>query len=294
MQKIITICLLLLCALTATAQRVEKVHGIYSYTVGDNEAFTFAEMKQRCILRAQNEAIKEKFNENISARTNMVDANINGEAISQFVEEIDVNAAAEWLGDTQAPEISVKYEGNVLTFTAEVWGEAREIVQQAVDFDWKILCGGTTDSYQSNKFNNRDRVFIKFKSPIPGYLAIYVLDSTNKEASCWLPYRSNTSGYFPVAAGKEYVLFDKAVDPYASPYRMVTSKPIEMDKVVLIFSPNAFTKCNDNVGDYKHANSLSIADFKKWLRKARKNDKDMVVDQTQWITIVNDKAKNNN
>ena len=167
----------------------------------------------------------------------MVDANINGEAISQFVEEIDVNAAAEWLGDTQTPEISVKYEGNVLTFTAEVWGEAREIVQQSIDFDWKILCGGTTDSYQSNKFNNRDRVFIKFKSPIPGYLAIYVLDSTNKEASCWLPYRSNTSGYFPVVAGKEYVLFDKAVDPYASPYRMVTSKPIEMDKVCSFSRP---------------------------------------------------------
>lgn len=33
MQKIITTCLLFLCAFTATAQRVEKVHGIYSYFV---------------------------------------------------------------------------------------------------------------------------------------------------------------------------------------------------------------------------------------------------------------------
>lgn len=31
MQKIIKTCLLLLCALTATAQRVEKVHGIFLY-----------------------------------------------------------------------------------------------------------------------------------------------------------------------------------------------------------------------------------------------------------------------
>ena len=46
MQKLVTAFLLLLCAFTAMAQRVEKVHGIYSYTVGDNEAFTFAEMKQ--------------------------------------------------------------------------------------------------------------------------------------------------------------------------------------------------------------------------------------------------------
>lgn len=291
-KKTIIGALLLFIAAPSFAQRTENVHGVYTYTVGEDETFSIAEMRHKCIVGAQNEAIKEKFNENIKANTNMVDMDISGEAISRFVEEIEAYSAAEWLGDSKPSVFKADYAADRLTFTAEVWGEAREITQPSVDLRWSILCGGTTDSYQSKKFNNRDRIYIKFKSPVSGYLAIYVLDSSNKKASCRLPYRSNTSGRFEVMAGQEYVLFDRDFDVNATPYRMVTNKPLELNNVVLIFSPNPFTKCNDDAGDFRHANSVDIDDFEKWLRKTRKRDNDMVVDRSQWLVITNANAKN--
>lgn len=291
-KKTIIGALLLFIAAPSFAQRTENVHGVFTYTVGEDETFSLAEMRHKCIVGAQNEAIKEKFNENIKANTNMVDMDISGEAISRFVEEIEAYSAAEWLGDSKPSVFKADYAADRLTFTAEVWGEAREITQPSVDLRWSILCGGTTDSYQSKKFNNRDRIYIKFKSPVSGYLAIYVLDSSNKKASCWLPYRSNTSGRFEVMAGQEYVLFDRDFDVNATPYRMVTNKPLELNNVVLIFSPNPFTKCNDDAGDFRHANSVDIDDFEKWLRKTRKRDNDMVVDRSQWLVITNANAKN--
>ena len=226
-KEIIIGALLLFVVTPSFAQRTENVHGVYTYTVGEDETFSLSEMRHKCIAGAQNEAIKEKFNENIKANTNMVDMDISGEAISQFVEEIEAYSAAEWLGDSK-----------------------------------------------------------------PAVFKIYVLDSSNKKASCWLPYRNNTLGRFEVLAGQEYILFDRTFDVNATPYRMVTDKPLELNNVVLIFSPNPFTKCNDDAGDFRHANSLDIEDFEKWLSKARKRDKDMVVDRSQWLAITNANAKN--
>ena len=88
--------LLLFVVTPSFAQRTENVHGVYTYTVGEDETFSLSEMRHKCIVGAQNEAIKEKFNENIKANTNMVDMDISGEAISQFVEEIEAYSAAEW------------------------------------------------------------------------------------------------------------------------------------------------------------------------------------------------------
>ena len=114
--------MLLFIAAPSFAQRTENVHGVYTYTVGEDETFSIAEMRHKCIVGAQNEAIKEKFNENIKANTNMVDMDISGEAISRFVEEIEAYSAAEWLGDSKPSVFKADYAADRLTFTAEVWG----------------------------------------------------------------------------------------------------------------------------------------------------------------------------
>lgn len=285
--KIASILLLMSICIPTSAQRQEKVHGKYSYTIGENEQITLFEVKQNCIRHARNEAIKEKFPELISASTNMTDASINGKVIENFVEEVTISSRAEWISDTRQPSVTASYENGNLTFTAEVWGEAREIRQSHPDFEWKILCGGTTDSHESNVFRQGSHIYIKFRSPADGYLAIYILDSTSESASCLLPYRSNGTGYHKVKAGEQYVFFDGNTDPEAhTGYIMTTKADTEMDNVVLIYSPNQFTKCNDITGDHKHPNSLSTNDFEKWLRKLRIKDKDVVVDRSRWITIV--------
>lgn len=290
-KKTFHLILLLLVCVVGYAQKTEKVHGKYSYTVGENESITLMEVKQKCIINAQSEAIKETFKEKIESTTNMVDGNVNGKEVSAFYDEVTLNSSAEWIGDTQEPVISAVYEDGKLTFTAEVWGEAREITQNKVDFEWKTLCNGTTDSYESDKFKPKDRLYIKFKSPVSGYIAIYLLDSSSKRANRMLPYRNNTTGYHEVKAGQEYILFDRDSDPTATPLTISTNDALEMDQIILIFSPNSFTKNNDDNGDRKHLSSQTVENFEQWIKKMRKRDKDMVIDRSKWITIVNENAK---
>jgi hypothetical protein len=139
---------------------------------------------------------------------------------------------------------------------------------------------GATTSFQSG-----ERVYLKFRAPSDGYLAVY-LTVGDGETSCLLPYAKDTDGRFPIKAGRDYILFDKETDALAQYYRLKTKHKQEINQLVLIFSPNVFTKCNDMRGDAKHPNSLTTADFQKWLMKCQRSDHDMVVNK-KWIKISN-------
>ena len=57
---------------------------------------------------------------------------------------------------------------------------------------------------------------------------------------------------------------------------------VENNKIYVIFSPNMFTKANDNrSGDNEYGmalpRQLDFHSFNKWLSKSRKRDKDMEV-----------------
>lgn len=274
-------------SVTANAQKKKNVQGTATYTVSESDNITIPEAKKECINRARAEAIKEAFGETITSNVNMVDAQLNGKDLSDFVEETTLMSRAEWLGDTKEPQVDVDYVDDRLVITATVWGEAREINQAKIDFSWKVLKNGTDGKVETDAFNNKDRIYIKFRTPAAGFLAIYLLDSTNKEASCLLPYKTNFSGQQRVLPGREYTFFDKTTDQKAIGYNLTTKAPLELDQIVLIFSPNPFTKCNETTGDRRHPNSLAISDFYKWLHKISKQDKDMVVDKSKYVKITN-------
>lgn len=288
--------LLLIALMSATAaayaekdKKVRKVHGTAKLILSENDNMTVSQAKIECVKRAKYEAIKATFGEDLSSSTNIVEGVVNGNDISNFVEETTLSARAEWLEDTREPEVGVATddEGRII-IKAEVWGKARPVTQAAIELDWKVLCGGTDDCFERDAFKNKQKMYVKFQAPVSGYLAIYLLDSTNKEASCLLPYKHNTVGYHQVLGGKEYILFDKQSDPKAISYNLTTRLPLEMDQVVLIFSPNKFTKCNDITGDRLHPNSLSIDDFEAWLKRLKRQDEDMVVDRNKWLKITNE------
>lgn len=273
----------------ALSQKTKKVKGTAKYTLGLHD--TPAKAIEECVKLARIDAIKNAFGEMVTSNTNMVDANLNGKEFSNFIEETSVLSRAEWLGDTKEPEIKqANVDGNIV-FTATVWGEAREIKQAKVDFDWKVMRGTPNGMVEGYKFNNKDRIYITFRSPATGYLAIYLIDSTNKEANCLLPYKTYDNGPQVVKAGRKYTFFDKDVDPKAIGYNLTTNEPLEMDQIVVIFSPNQFFKRNENKGDWRHPNSLPMEDFDKWLRKIAGQDKDMVIDRSKYVQINNDKQQ---
>jgi hypothetical protein len=266
------------------AQKTVKVHGEYSYEVGENDNITFREAKRKCLELAKAEAIKAEFGELITS--DVIDSNVetNGEATSSFFWENTVAMAkGDWLGDTQPAEFTVEYVDNKLIFKAEVWGMAREIIQSKADLRWKILKDVDGEMEETNRFFDRELVYLSFRSPADGYLAVYLITGDD-ETSCLLPYRKDPTGRFQVKRGKEYIFFNREKDPETVQYRLSTKHPMEDNQFVVIFSPNPFTKCNDITGDAKHPNSLSTFDFQKWLLRAQRADSDMIVDKS-WVKI---------
>ncbi len=272
----------LLCHIVTYAQREMEVHGVA--TVRMDEDMTLASVKRKVIDDAKKEAVKEAFGtvitHNVVTQTTVED----GVEKSNFVERAGEKAKGRWLADTQPAKLSVNYDGTSLTFTAEVWGKAREIVKAEADLVVEVLNRPAADA-KANTFNNGDNVYLHFKSPSAGYLAIYLLDT--KQVSCLLPYRQIKQGTFPVEAGKDYILFDPETDKNClRPYRLTTRMSVETNEIVVVFSPHVFYKANDNKGGFNQLNTLDVVAFNEWLLKSQEQDGEMVVTPIE-IKIIN-------
>jgi hypothetical protein len=294
MGKITRLHLIILCFLfltpVAKAQKTATVSGQYTYVITENDDVTLNGAKQKCIELAKAACIKAEFGEMVTS--DVIDSNTetNGqESSSYFWENTVAMAKGEWLGDTKPTELDVAYKDGKLTFTAKVYGKIREIIQAKVDLKWDIQKDGVNGRRSATTFDSGERIYVNLRSPSAGYVAVYLIVGDD-ETSCLLPYPNDFDGRYPIKANRDYVFFDKSVDQTAYHYKLSTKRKQEDNQIVVIFSPNPFTKCNDITGDKYHPNSLSTHDFQKWLLKCQRKDKDMVVDK-KWIKIY---QKNNN
>ena len=284
MKKLTLIILILAFTLVTQAQREEEVSGSYTYVLSENDGITLKEAKHMCIELAKAAAIKEKFGELITS--DVIDSNVetNGESTNSYYWENTVAMAkGDWLGDTEKPQLDIKYEDDKLIFTAEVKGRAREIIQSKIDLKWEIMKDGLTMRKKTSIFVSRERIFVNFRSPADGYVAIYLILGDDV-TQCLLPYPKDTDGRFEVKAGREYMFFDKEEDLTAVPWKLSTKRRLENNQLVIIYSPNPFTKCNDKSVDKMHPNTLNTHDLQRWLLKCQREDRDMVVNK-KWVKI---------
>lgn len=269
--------------ISVSAQKAKNVHGtaelILTGDMSPNEAV------KKCIDLAKINAIKAEFGEKVSLRSSLTDISVNGEASSDFIEESEVITKGLWIADTKEPVVKREMRGDDLVIIAEVWGKAQEPSVNNTSIEWGIYAGGLDDYCKSLIFKHKQPIYIKFRAPIDGYLAVYLLDK--KDANCLLPYKNNPKGRHFVKSGKESVLFNPDTDKSATRYRLTNSNVTsERNDIVLIFSPNPFTKSIENHGDRLHPNTLSKEDFEKWLVSLRKADEELVVER-QFIEIRN-------
>lgn len=284
MKKLTLIILILAFTLVTQAQREEEVSGSYTYVLSENDGITLKEAKHMCIELAKAAAIKEKFGELITS--DVIDSNVetNGESSTSYYWENTVAMAkGDWLGDTEKPQLDIKYEDDKLIFTAEVKGRAREIIQSKIDLKWEIMKDGLTMRKKASIFESGERVYVNFRSPADGYVAIYLILGDDV-TQCLLPYPKDTDGRFEVKAGREYMFFDKEEDLTAVPWKLTTKRRLENNQLVIIYSPNPFTKCNDKSVDKMHPNTLNTHDLQRWLLKCQREDRDMVVNK-KWVKI---------
>lgn len=165
----------------------------------------------------------------------------------------------------------------MLVVSVEVSGRIREIVSAGIDFTAKILRNGTEEKFESSEFRSGDDMYLYFKSPVDGYLAVYLLDETEQTVYCLLPYKASSEGTYQIEHDRPYILFSAKNESDTScvvdEYTMTCTREVEFNDIYVIFSPNPFTKAISNEFENEILpRQLSFKDFQKWLVKNRKRD----------------------
>ncbi len=271
------------------AQRTELVSETDTLEVSEDDDITLKEAKERCIQRAKNKAIKKIFGERVSASTIIHDEDINGKGGNSISStDIITMSLADWK-DVKDPEINVEYINGKLFFTANVYGEATERTSAKTELICEILKNDAGKKIPAKRFNYGERIYIKFRAPMDGYLAVYLLEGNkleNKFANCLLPYPDDSDGKFEIKNGKNYILFDLEEDSSAKQYKLSTKQSVEYFQLILLFSPNPFVKCNDESRDRRHPNAIKWLDFQKWLKRFQQQDRDLIIKEYE-ISVTN-------
>lgn len=268
------------------AERTATVSGKYTYVLTQNDNVTIKEAKLKSIDMAKAEAIKAEFGTLVASDFISTEQSSNDQSQSFYVLDAASSVKGEWLEDLEAPKVTMECIDDEIFFHAEVKGKAREIVRAKTRLDWSVSKGAGDNRAETDRFKSGERIYMTFRAPINGYVAAYLITGDD-ETSCLLPYRGDNRGRVSVIGGRQYTFFDKTADPTATHYKLSTPQPQEYNQLVVIFSPNPFTKCLDYGKDPKRPNVLSRKDFASWLLENQRLDTEMVVAR-KWLTIEND------
>jgi hypothetical protein len=282
MKKFISLALALVTVIsTLYAQKEVNVCGEYTYFSPEN--VTPEQAKRIALERAKLEALAKQFGTAVSQHNVLTKREDGKEQDEHFFSLSESNVKGEWLETLNEPKYAVSYENSLLVVKVSVCGKAQAIVGASVDFSAKVLRNGTEARCESDNFKQGDDIYLLFRSPANGYLAVYLIDDA-QTAYCLLPYMNDRTGKVSVRSGKDYVFFsEKHADPaeksLVKEYTMTCEKSVEQNTLYIIFSPNEFTKANDAlVGEAILPRQLAFEDFQKWLTKNRQKDKDMKVE----------------
>ena len=275
MRLAITIILLIFPAFTfpAYAQKVRNVSGEYIYYPPEN--LSLEQAKVIAIERARLEAIANEFGTNVSQSNTTVVANRNGESDIKFQSYGSSDVNGDWLADTKDAEIAVSYDSGMLVVKAKVWGKVRERKRAELELSIQTLCNGR----ESEKFNNNDRFSVRFRSPVNGYLSIWLADDNLKQVYCLLPYENAGGIAREIRSRLEYLMLTTSDETY--PYReetvLTTECDVEYNRLLFLFSTTPFMMPLTEQGEY--VPELVSADFDKWLQRNRIKDENFCVIQ---------------
>lgn len=289
MKKIITISLFICLYYCIAAQKIVDICGEYTYY--PSEDVTLAQAKQIAIERARIEGLIKAFNQTVYQSNTSVISNRNGESSSDFYSFGGSDARGEWIEDTKDPILKIYYEQEMLVVDAKVCGKAREIKSAGVTINSKVLRNGLTPKFESSEFNSGDDMYLYFRSPVSGYVLVYLLDRGNKTVYCLLPYRNSEQGNVRVEGDKDYVFFhrDKSNENWKEidEYTLEATDPVEWNDIYVLFSSHPFAKASASASDDKRVpKELPFKDFEDWLVKCMSRDPDLVVNKHRAIKII--------
>ena len=264
----------------AVAQKTERVTATYTYYAPEH--VSIEEARRVALQRAQLQAIADAFGTIVTQSNATRVRNENGKSDVSLLSLGASEVRGEWLRTDGEPEYDIAYEDGMLAVTVRVKGVIREIVNAAVDFQAKVLRNGTEDRFEGEEFRNGDDLYLSFRSPVDGFLTVYLLDAEGT-AYCLLPYRNDTGGRVAIEGNRHYVFFSLDDVPaeersIVDEYTMTCSRDGELNQIYVIFSPQLFTKAVDYAGEGLQLRELPYEEFQEWLFKCRKQDPEMRVE----------------
>lgn len=284
--RYIIISLLFLIQLSLLAN-TKKVKVEYTYMPPEN--ISLEEAKSRAVERAQIQAIADEFGTSIMQTNQTVLSNANGKSDNKFYSFGESEVNGEWIETTKEPSFEISYEGGMLIINVVIEGKIRKTERVRVDYELKILRNGTSEQFENDEFKSGDDLYVTFKSPIAGYLAIYLLGEDD-QAYCILPYSGQSNGIYSITPNHRHILFSAKDATKDIPKELIEElyitceKTMEVNQIFVLFSPNKFTKCNDEDIEVQSDGKifprhLDVKNFHKWLAECRQKDKDLIVDK---------------
>lgn len=276
--------------LTMSAQgdsREKTAKGSYTYEIP--KSMSYEQACQAALIKAQNDAIAEAFGLSMTESNDIFISNIDGKSSTAFHSASHGSVRGVWLADETAPKYEKFLQNGRDWVKVTVKGKVREIVSAGIDFEVAPIRYKADKELATDVFKNGDDFFLYFKSPIDGYLTVFLFDITAGEAYCLLPYQDSGAGSYPIKFNEEYYFFspnhakggEGKVDELV--LTCAKEKPEEYNQLFIIFSPNPYAKKMATTGQKQLTDelvipsSLGYMDFNKWLMKCQQKDEQMEV-----------------
>ena len=281
MRKLLNIIVLVLVPLVSYAQHTQRASGSYTYVIPDDESL--AEAQQKALNLCRIKILADNFGTSITS-TEFSQIGM-GEDRFLHIAESEVNG--EWLRTIGEPTLTKALINNNFVITVSVTGDIRKIERAQVDFLADTYRDASKKGQPTTEFRSGENLYLNFRSPVKGYLLVFMADTEN--AYCLLPYPQQSAGSIQVKAKQDYMFFSNEYDYDGIEIHdiesivLTSAGDIERDKMYVVFSPNEFTK---PVFSHRSGRleALSFRDFQKWLFKARQQDKKLTVKEID-ITI---------
>lgn len=276
---------LFLCVSLVAQNRIVQIQGEYVYHAPQN--ISLADAKAEALKRAKIEALANTFGTVVSQNTMNVISSVRGES---FYAEGETLVRGEWIQTLGQPVFEQGFFEEGFWVKCYVKGVARELNMSQVELDVHVFANGLAHEFESSMIKSGSHVYMSVKSPVKGYLSVFIYDPVNDVMSCLFPYKGAEHMPYHMPANREVVLFNKENDTTGMHVRQITlscEEDLEVNTLYVIFSSNDYPLpfMEENNDKVSIPETLTFSQFNKWKSKRMTIDSRFQVLQES-ITIV--------
>jgi hypothetical protein len=291
MKKIAIYILLAWLAMPCLAKNdIVQVSATYEYISSDKNE-TPAQAEANAFQAARRKALEDKFGIDVTAVTNTLTTSQNNEQAASTESNVfalsETAVRGEWIETISEQVIEKTFKDGFWIIKVRVEGRARSQAAEKADIRFAFL-KDADDLDSPVTFRDGSDLFLRFQSPVAGYLCVYLVDEA-LNAYCLLPYMQQQTGSQAIEANREYLFFSEKYEKGAQEYTLTCERATEQNMLYIIFSPNDFTKAADKAGgknfrEEQLPRELSREAFLNWLSRNQTKDPQMLV-RTELISI---------